>query len=550
MGIAFPGLEVPAFAGTHPIYAAALWVGGVNEEDELKINYLKYCQDSLDNCTENWGPLKLDGSLSTTEEIEPYNTIHFLTQPQIDAHRDYFECVNNPGCDAETNFPNFQISPQILNWPAESEENSGFATNLAPFYDSNGNGTYDPENGDYPLFCGDFATYHIWNGRGSINSPPLGHRMDVEIHTSIYGYDPEQNSEFHTLFVQHKIINRGTETYSNTFTGFWVDFDLGNYLDDHVGTDVERSMFYALNADEFDESGVSGPGYGSNLPMMGVKVLGGPWMDSDGQDNSPTYEALYANETTGFGDGIIDNERLGLYSSIYTQNSVGPSATQDPVSPIQHYNLMRAIWRNGSPMKYLGIGFTPQSIGVQTKYVFPGLSDPLNAGTNGFDPNYPTEGGWTEANENIEGGDRRMIGSSGPFTFEPGDVQYIDLAYIFARESHSEEETVLETLQRYADEIEGMHCEPLPLIVLSDESVPVPERLTVYPNPAREEISFDLPLSSATMTIFDITGKEIRQKFLQGGNQRIDVQNLETGVYLIRVESGSSIYHGKFVIKK
>jgi len=95
-----------------------------------------------------------------------------------------------------------------------------------------------------------------------------------------------------------------------------------------------------------------------------------------------------------------------------------------------------------------------------------------------------------------------------------------------------------------------MQCSPLPSIVLSADSSIEPKNLTVYPNPAKNEIAFDLPLAQSVMTLFDITGKKIRQARLQGRNQRIDIENLNSGVYLIRIESVNSIYHGKFVVGK
>jgi hypothetical protein len=544
-----PGLEVPIGESNHSIFASTLWLGGINQNDELKISFRRFCQNENENCYENWGPLKLNGELSSPEEAEPYNTIWFVTTDQIQQHIDYSNCLNDPGCDEGSEFPNYEIPADFLTWPAHGTE--GYAENLAPFADRNGNGTYDPEAGDHPVICGDFSSYAIWNDLGSENILQDGFEIGLEVHTTVYGYASTEGAEFNTLYVQHKLHNRGSETLTETYTGFWTDFDLGNYTDDYVRTDVERSMFYAYNGDVFDDGSDVGPGYGSDLPAMGIKILSGPLKNENEIDDEPQFEEFYANETSGFNDGIIDNERLGLHSSMNYNNGTGPGATQDPQIGIEYYNYMRSIWRDGTPLSFGGIGYDPEDVAATlANYTFPGTSDPLLAGTEGIDPNYPLEGGWTEENTGNPSGDRRMIGSSGPFTFAPGDVQYIDLAYIFARESHDEEETVIETLQRYADEVEGMHCEPLPLIVLSDEVTNEPKPLSIYPNPAHAEIAFDLPIEQATLTIFDITGKEVKQAQLQGGNQRLNIENLESGVYLIRVESADSVYHGKFVVEK
>jgi hypothetical protein len=195
------------------------------------------------------------------------------------------------------------------------------------------------------------------------------------------------------------------------------------------------------------------------------------------------------------------------------------------------------------------LGYDPANPNaLSSHYTFPGESDPLFAGTDGLDPNYPLTGGWTEANENNEGGDRRMIGSSGPFTFEPGDVQYIDLAYIFARESHDEDETVFETLQRYADEVEGMHCEPLPDILLSNEIKKDKKFFRAYPNPTNNQFTVDINLASShevTIDMVNVVGQVVKTLDLgtrsSGLNREyIDVNDLPQGLYFMNITIGDS----------
>ncbi|MCZ4408941.1 T9SS type A sorting domain-containing protein [Cryomorphaceae bacterium 1068] len=538
------GLEVPIDSLNHTMFASALWVGGIDASNELKISFRRFCQNENENCYENWGPLKLDGSLATPEEVEDYNKIWFVTNDQIAAHIAFAECMNNPSCDESLEFPNYEIPEDFISWPAEG--GLGFTENLAPYTDYNSNGVYDPENGDYPAVCGDFSSYAIWNDLGANGASSDGNEIGLEVHTTVYGYNSEQGSEFNTLFVQHKLINRGSFALTDTYTGFWTDFDIGNYSDDYVATDVGRSMFYGYNGSPFDGSSDAGPGYGSDVPAMGVKVLSGALTPANGADDEAEYLEFYANETSGYSDGTLDNERLGLSKSVSYNNSDGPIATWGPQSGIEYYHYMRGIWRDGTPLKFGGTGYTPQSIGQMTDYMFPGESDPLFAGTNGINPNYS----WTEENEGFPAQDRRMIGSSGPFTFAPGDVQYIDLAYIFARESFDDEETVIETLQRFADEVEGMQCDPLPAIVLSTDRAEERKPLKVFPNPSSSSISFELNENAAQLTMIDITGKVVRQEFLNSGLQRIDISDLADGIYLIQVQADQSIYHGKVVVDK
>jgi hypothetical protein len=542
------GLEVPINEENHSIFGSAFWIGGVNQNDELRISFRRFCQSDAENCTENWGPLKVDNSISTTEDISEYNKIWFVTNQQINLHNAYFDCVSNPNCDEVLEFPSYEIPEDFSSWPAEGEE--GLAENLAPYVDRDGNGTYNPEGGDYPAICGDFSSYAIWNDLGTESTGQDGSEIGLEVHSSIYGYDSVEGSEFNTLFVQYKIINRRDQLLSNTYAGFWNDFELGNFSDDQVATDVGRSMIYVYNGDSFDEASIQGPGYGSDIAAMGMKVLSGPLAPSNGADDSPEYEEFYGNETSGWADGVIDNERLGLFGSLAHENASGPVAMQDPQVGIEYYNYMRSIWRDGQPMIHGGIGYSPGGPGLFTNYYLPGESDPLFAGTNGTDPNYPLEGGWSAENEGFPSADKRMLGSSGPFDFAPGDVQYIDLAYIFARESFDDEETVIETLQRFADEVEGMQCDPLPNIVLSTDRAEERKPLKVFPNPSNGSFSFELTENTAQLTLIDITGKVVRQKILNAGLQRIDVSDLADGIYIIQIQADQSVYHGKVVVEK
>ncbi|HKK40340.1 MAG TPA: T9SS type A sorting domain-containing protein [Cryomorphaceae bacterium] len=543
------GLEVPIDSLNHTIFASTLWIGGVDESNELKISFRRFCQNDNENCYENWGPLKLDESFATSDEVADYNMIWFVTYDQIEIHIAFAECINDPSCDESVEFPDYDIPEDFTSWPAEGDE--GFAENLAPYTDFNNNGIYDPENGDYPAICGDFSSYAIWNDIGANGASSDGNEIGLEVHTTVYGYDSEQGSEFNTLFVQHKLINRGSFQLTETYAGLWTDFDIGNYSDDYVATEVSRSMFYGYNGGIFDAGSDAGPGYGFDVPAMGVKVLSGPLTDVNGIDDGAEYQDFYANETSGFNDGIVDNEKLGLYSSMYYNNGLPPMATQDPQLDIEYYNYMRSIWRDETHMSFGGIGYEPGDVAITlANYVFPGTSDPLFAGTNGEDPMYADEGGWTEYNAEIPSGDRRMVGSSGPFTFAPGDVQYIDLAYIFARESFDDEETVIETLQRFADEVEGMQCDPLPAIVLSADQGQERKPLQVYPNPSNETIFFELNEASGQLALIDITGKIVRQKTLTSGQQKIDVSDLAEGVYIIQVQASQSVYHGKIMINR
>ena len=320
---------------------------------------------------------------------------------------------------------------------------------------------YEPELGDYPLYdldseidCrtrlvtdpvplfGDFTMYWIFNDKGNIHTESQGEPIGMEIQAQMFGFNT--NDEINNMtFCNYVLINRGSLTLQETFFCQWVDSDLGNFIDDYIGCDVERGLGYSYNGDNNDEGSSTGPGYGSQPPAIGVDFFEGPYQDPDGINNLYGIEegqALnglgYRNENDAFPDSIIDNERFGMRRFLY-HNNVGqgaPDATTDPTIAIHYYNMMRGIWKDGTPMTFGGQGYSPvDPSAIPADFMFPGDTDPLHWGTQGVDPGYGQAGGWTEENEGNESGDRRFVQSAGPFTLDPGEFNNITVGVVYAR---------------------------------------------------------------------------------------------------------------------
>jgi hypothetical protein len=76
------------------------------------------------------------------------------------------------------------------------------------------------------------------------------------------------------------------------------------------------------------------------------------------------------------------------------------------------------------------------AVGPECDFMFPGDTDPCNWGTGGVPPNdgFNQDGKyWTEETQNNQPGDRRFMQSAGPFTLEPGAVNYITVGIPWAR---------------------------------------------------------------------------------------------------------------------
>ena len=75
--------------------------------------------------------------------------------------------------------------------------------------------------------------------------------------------------------------------------------------------------------------------------------------------------------------------------------------------------------------------------------------------------------------------------------------------------------------------------------------------ITVFPNPANEVINISLNKEvSATLSLLDVSGKVVRTQTLNGISTSINTASLNSGVYFITINDGTSVSTQKVVIKK
>ena len=74
--------------------------------------------------------------------------------------------------------------------------------------------------------------------------------------------------------------------------------------------------------------------------------------------------------------------------------------------------------------------------------------------------------------------------------------------------------------------------------------------LTVYPNPAQEKLSIEIPANvvfPARLTIFDATGKIMYESAENSTSVQKDITRFPAGFYSIRVQDAQKIFIGKFI---
>jgi len=541
--------EVPKGSNRFAIFAGALWMGGTDVNGQLKLAALRYRQGNdfwpgpltVTPGTGNFNPINPVGDDAIRDfgeaNIDPdqciaYDKFYTIRKAEVVKFNVWWECnagVTTEGCDEITAPTNDELN-RIYGWPAHGDVSRGQDYFLAPFYDRDQDGNYNPDNGDHPWYddilgrddieCGidrrislygDETHWWVFNDKGNIHTETNGDPIGMEIRAQAFSF--ATNDEVNRMtFYNYELINRGTQTLYNTYFSQYLDADVGNYADDYTGCDVSRGLGYMYNGDLIDESDGGKLGYGENPPAIGCDFFEGPYQDADGIDNpGPYYDETTQTEVVptvvdalanngivykgigiGYSDGIIDNERFGMRRfTFYTSTSAYPY--NDPGPAAEFYNFMEGQWANGSEMYYGGLGYEGSN-GVTTTlsdYMFPGSSDPLHWSTQGEDMSGPYPNGWDESSYNNPSGDRRFVQSAGPFTLRPGAINNITVGIVYGRSTDGGLMASVEAMKRADTKAQALFDACFKIL-----SPPDAPRLTIQELENELILMLDNPISS------------------------------------------------------
>ncbi|MDX9856541.1 MAG: FlgD immunoglobulin-like domain containing protein [candidate division Zixibacteria bacterium] len=322
-----------------------------------------------------------------------------------------------------------------------------------------------PVDGDgNPAMRGDQLLWAVFNDANPDQHGVLGGDTDplgIEIRQMIWGADnPDQTT---AVFVQYTMLNHGSNVIDSCFVVFWTDPDLGWAGDDLIGCDSVDNIFYCYNGDAEDD--LANGGYGMQPPAVGVKLLAGPLVPSPG-------------DTAIFDRTLVpDYRNLDLYS-VVTYPTGG-----DPAVVAESWNVVRGLNVNGTTK------INPVS-GLPSRMWMTG--DPVG-GT-----------GWLDTAP----ADRVMMAAVGPFTFNPGDSQFVLLKIAVGQgTNHLSSITDLRAvLNNPAGTPTGVGDDPrvsLPLSASLEQN---------YPNPFNPStvIRYTLPVQSdARLTVYNVLGQEV-----------------------------------------
>ena len=414
-GYIVPKLE-PGEPEVSSLFAGAIWMGGIDPAGNLKLAAQQYGTGS--GTSDYWpGPLTSIGQ-TQAEACANWDRFFSVTSDDIELHLAQYQQAQQDSVDYDIDL----LPTSIKEWPALGNEfffeQSGFnlpsaEQGLAPFWDENWDGVYNPQFGDYPILdirgCSspvyaDEMKFWIFNDAGNVHTESGGEALQMEVHAMSYAFD-SADAINDMIFSQYKLIYRAAQSLNDTYLGIWLDPDLGCGEDDYVGCDTTRNMMYVYNSDAIDgssgaacSSGVNT--YADKVPYLGVDFFRGPLAPKKFGPDGEIIEP----DLGEFGDTIVE---LGMNSFIYYNrgSNITDPVMSDPSTPNEYYNYLSGVWRNGQPMTIGGSGFGGTEV---TKFAF--HDEPNDAN------------GWSMCSENLPMDDRRTIQAAGPFRLDPGSV--------------------------------------------------------------------------------------------------------------------------------
>ncbi len=385
-------------------------------------------------------------------------------------------------------------------WPVEDG---------APWNDLNGDGIFT-RGVDTPRYIGDETLWFVandldsslsifWKSDGEFSRAIFVEPIGIEMQVTTYGFDRPDFLK-NVIFKKYKLINKGQHTVKNMYLGYWSDPDLGYSGNDYAGCDSVLNLGYCFNASD-DDAFVGAP------PAVGYVMLKGPKSNPE----SAQSEML----------------RMTSFSFLLPSSDFF-NQSPDSVTPQHFYNYFQGLEKNGDKI------VNPVS-GDTTKYMFSG--DPVDST------------GWFEGiNDSLlrqPPGNVRMMLSSGPFNFAPGDTQEVEFAIIVAQ-GLSALQSVAE-LKKEIPKLKIFYNAYKP-----DKGIPIDETPTDYsisqnyPNPFNPTttINYTLPENEfVTIKVYNIIGETVavlvnEEKPIGKYSVNFNASNLASGIYIYRIEAG------------
>jgi len=464
-----PGFEVPAGSGRSSLFYTSLWAVA-NNANGLSITRTAY-PDPFGNF--NIGLLRA-GPTANNLDLTYSDRYHEVWKLDNGLVWDHISNWGNPG---------YVLDRNLAAYPANGNTSNGERLNLAPFEDLNGDGMYQPGQGEFPVFKGDVSTYTVKSDSKSATQPndnPVG----LDVISQNYAFDvPQGDPLYQVMFTENNVINRSGVVYDSLWISFFIDFDIGAPLDDYAGSDSTLNMVFGYNGDNDDQNEVGVLGYGAVPPAQGMVLL--------------NHELSSAVLT----DGIFSVD-----SNLY--------------------NNVRGRLADGSPMN--------SPLSGATQFIFHG------------DPNDPSAWSEVSA-ANAPDDRRMFASVGPFLNVQPNQELCFEVAHIYARDSTTSNLSNVALLKQRASAVQSWYDQNTlgcgQYIALSvHEEQPEYDQFKLYPNPALQLTTLLRTGSGeGNILVRNIDGRVLQRYALKPHVRSIDVDvsSFSAGTYLITLYENS-----------
>jgi len=568
--------EVPKGSGKHVNSKSSFWIGGYDTLGQLHVAAELNNANGTDFQP---GPLSYTEPVVDTTTMAYYNKVWKVDRLMIENFKLQFQLGNVQN-------GSYTIPNEILTWPGNPEDSWRIEGYLAPYFDYNNDGWYTPEYGDYPEFRNaDQILFWVVNDKKQHLSSSSVDYLGVQVATTAYAYYcPSINDSDgvlnNTTFYNYRMINKHDTVggnvfyygkgvrYDSTMIGFVLEPNLGNSGDNYVGCDVQNNFAFMYNGDNYDDDVNGIIGYHGNTPYYSINILRGPYAPmGDGIDNDKdgcvdcTWKidpvTHQPNTSLPPDDEFTKPEynRMNGFVNFYNNPNPTTGIPSSNGNGIEYFRYMNNKWKNGSPLVYDGISGT-NSFGPPCAYLYPGSSDPIGYGVGGTPQSPLSMPSWSEVTAGNLPGERRMVINSGKFALIPSEIIELDVAMIFTQDSAAlvngslYEKVVLDNNKIYDwwkfNTITG--CIDLTGVGLKEYKGNI--KVNLFPNPATTQLTIDAGYENEIkeIKVLDILGKEISKQSISSKNKtQINIENYNSGVYLIQVKCANGEFFGKFI---
>ena len=547
------------------IYAVGLWMGGIDAQENIHMAVASYpvSQDYFP------GPLPHDETLNALPDCgASFDQQYVVLREMAERQRRYGLCLNDPNCDLEDEFPiGYAVPEAISNYPGET---ATMGAQGAPFFDTDGDGFYSAEAGDFPLFAsmpeaddccaslkGDLAIVWFANDLGNAHGTSFADPIGVELEQMLYLYFSNNNDE--PLYHRVRMVNRRDENLTNFRLGMFIDGDLGNSSDDLGGSDPSRDMVFFYNADDNDETSMFGPGWGETIPAVGYSSFG-----VSSAAAAPLTSAIFQDPS--FGPFTFPSTGLQYYHWISGKYISGEAVTGNPEP--------QAVQFQGYPDGSEGLpggdarvalGFPSLVFSPETEVCYEGafLVSPNTGGVS------PTEAAAVLADIRDLAHDRwsscfECVPPVVRMVIEPinGGYSFLNLSeadtyeWDFGDGTTSNERfpqhvyaasgsyTVTLTISNECGSATGINV--VDVVTSVDEASAEGEKMNIYPNPANAVLTVELgqaPGGALRLVITDMAGRTVRDIAITAQRTELTIADLPSGLYTAALHTGNTLVH-------